>query len=135
MEKTFLDFCRSLEAPRIEGMVTYPLDEVVLAALVVVLRGADDWDEIELCASEKLGILRQYLPYAAGVAPEQTLRRVFRVLGGGGVSGGFRGIGCPGLPGSWGAALRLTARPCAAVPMRARAGKATHSQRPCIMTV
>lgn len=82
MERTFLDFCRGLEDPRIEGMVTYPLAEVMLSALVGVLCGADDFEEIDLCASEKLEVLRRYLPYACGVAPEQTLRRVFRALDG-----------------------------------------------------
>ena len=32
---------------RIPGMVTYPLDEILLATLVGVVCGADDWEGIE----------------------------------------------------------------------------------------
>ncbi|PWB95638.1 hypothetical protein C5689_00525 [Methylosinus sporium] len=32
---------------RIPGMVTYPLDEILLTALVGVVCGADDWDGVE----------------------------------------------------------------------------------------
>jgi hypothetical protein len=39
---------------RIAGMVTYPLDEVLLATLVGVVCGADDWEGVEEIAAGAL---------------------------------------------------------------------------------
>lgn len=125
MEKTFLDFCRGLEDPRIEGMVTYPLDEVMLATLVGVLCGADDWDEIELCASEKLGILRRYLPYAAGVASEQTLRRVFRALDGAAFQNAFSAW-MQGFAGQVGRGIAIDGKTLCGSADAGKGGKALH---------
>ena len=80
MTDTFLDFCGDVCDPRVTGMVTYPLDEVFLSALTGVLCGADDWEAIALCASEKEAFLKTILPFAEGIPSEQTMRRVFRAL-------------------------------------------------------
>jgi DDE_Tnp_1-associated len=61
-------------------MVTYPLDETLLATLVGDLRGADDWDAIELLSREYVAWLKQFLPYENGVAKAKTFRKVFRLL-------------------------------------------------------
>ncbi len=39
----FLDHMRMVPDHRISGMVTYPLDEILLATLAGVVCGADDW--------------------------------------------------------------------------------------------
>ena len=44
MSLGFLDHMRVVPDHRIPGMVTYPLDEVLLATLVGVVCGADDWE-------------------------------------------------------------------------------------------
>jgi hypothetical protein len=36
----------------VAGLVTYRLDEILLATLALVLRGADDFDAIELSSLE-----------------------------------------------------------------------------------
>ena len=67
---------------RILGMVTYPLDEILLATLVSFVCGADDWDGVEEVGSGALGWLREFLPFESGVASAQILRRwsgVFRL--------------------------------------------------------
>jgi predicted transposase YbfD/YdcC len=80
MTGTFLDLCCGLEEYRVPGMVTYPLAEIVFAAFIGVMCSGDDWEDIALIAAEKVDFLRRYLPYADGVAPEQTMRRCFAYL-------------------------------------------------------
>jgi predicted transposase YbfD/YdcC len=76
----FLDHMRAVPDHRIPGMVTYPLDEILLATLVGVVCGADDWEGIEEVAKGALDWLRRFLPFANGIPTAQTLRKVFRVL-------------------------------------------------------
>jgi hypothetical protein len=54
MTISFLEQMKEIPDHRITGMVTYPLDEILLATLVGVLCGADDWEAIEL-----LGLFRR----------------------------------------------------------------------------
>ena len=76
----FLDHMRVVPDHRIPGMVTYPLDEVLLATLVGVVCGADDWEGVEEVATGALDWLGGFLPFANGIATAQTLRKVFRLL-------------------------------------------------------
>lgn len=80
MPASFLSLMNGVADPRIAGMITYAMDEMLLAALVGVLCGAEDFDDIENIGGELLGWLRGFLPYEHGIAPAQTMRRVFRVL-------------------------------------------------------
>lgn len=80
MAMGFLDWVGCVPDHRVPGMVTYPLDEILLATLVGVVCGADDWDGIEEVASGALDWLRRFLPYADGIATAQTFRKVFRLL-------------------------------------------------------
>ena len=70
-------------------MVTYPLDEVLLATLVGVVCGADDWEEVEEIAKGALDWLRDFLPYRNGVPTAQTFRKVFRLLDAQALARGF----------------------------------------------
>ena len=76
----FLDHMRAVPDHRIPGMVTYPLDEILLATLVAVVCGADDWEGIEEIAKGALDWLRDFLPFASGIPSAQTFRKVFRLL-------------------------------------------------------
>jgi predicted transposase YbfD/YdcC len=76
----FLDHMRTIPDHRIPGMVSYPLDEILLATLTGVVCGADDWEGIEEVASGALDWLRGFLPFANGIATAQTFRKVFRLL-------------------------------------------------------
>lgn len=80
MSIKFLEQIQQIEEPRIAGMVTYRLDEILLAALVGVLCRAEDFDEIEDVCNELLDWLRQFLPFKHGIAPAQTLRRTLARL-------------------------------------------------------
>jgi predicted transposase YbfD/YdcC len=76
----FLDHMRVVPDHRIPGMVTYPLDELLLAALVGIVCGADDWEGIEEIAKGALDWLRGFLPFTNGIPTAQTFRKVFRLL-------------------------------------------------------
>jgi hypothetical protein len=75
----FLEHIKEVPDHRVAGMVTYPLDEILLATLVGVLCGVDDWEAVELLSREYLGWLKQFLPYKSGVPHAQTFRKVFRL--------------------------------------------------------
>jgi predicted transposase YbfD/YdcC len=76
----FLSEMKAVPDHRVAGMVTYPLDEILLATLVSVICGANDWERVEDYACESLDWLRRYLPFAAGVPSAQTFRKVFRLI-------------------------------------------------------
>jgi predicted transposase YbfD/YdcC len=80
MGKNFLDHLKAIEDPRIAGMTTYALDEVLVSLLVGLLCGGDDFDEIEMICTEHLGWLQGFLCFKHGIAPAQTLRRVLQML-------------------------------------------------------
>ena len=80
MSINFLDHIAIVEDHRVPGMVTYPLDEVLLSTLVGLICRADDFDEVELICCEQLEWLRQFLPFEHGIPQAQTLRKIFRLL-------------------------------------------------------
>jgi predicted transposase YbfD/YdcC len=80
MSLSFLDHISIIEDHRVPGMVTYPLNEVLLTTLVGLICRADDFDEIELTGLEQLDWLRQFLPFEHGVPQAQTFRKIFRLL-------------------------------------------------------
>ena len=106
MSLGFLDHMRVVPDHRIPGMVTYPLDEVLLATLVGVVCGADDWEGVEEVATGALDWLRAFLPFSSGVPTGQTLRKVFRLLDTEALQRGFA---------AWAASLRAEAREVIAV--------------------
>jgi predicted transposase YbfD/YdcC len=80
MTISFLEYFKEVPDHRVVGMVTYPLDEVLLATLVGVLCGADEWDTIELLSREYMAWLQRFLPYKSGIPSAQTFRKIFRLL-------------------------------------------------------
>lgn len=75
--RNLIEHLSDIEDPRIEGLVTYPLDEILFAVLIGVLCRMEEWDEIVYFAEVNLEWLRQFLPYANGIASEKTFRLVF----------------------------------------------------------
>jgi len=112
----FLDHMRVVPDHRIPGMVTYPLDEVLLATLVGVVCGADDWEGVEEIATGALDWLRGFLRFANGVPTAQTLRKVFRLLDTQALQRGFA---------AWAASLRAEAREVIAVDGKTLRGSKT----------
>src|SRR5208337_4415324 len=116
MSLGFLDHMRVVPDHRIPGMVTYPLDEVLLATLVGVVCGADDWEGVEEIATGALDWLRDFLPFAYGIPTAQTLRKVFRLLDTQALQRGFA---------AWTASLRAEAREVIAVDGKTLRGSKT----------
>ncbi len=116
MSLGFLDHMRVVPAHRIPGMVTCPLDEVLLAKLVGVVCGADDWEGVEEVAAGALDWLRGFLPFANGIATAQTLRKVFRLLDTQALQRGFA---------AWAASLRAEAQGVIAVDGKTLRGSKT----------
>ncbi len=116
MSLGFLDHMRVVPDHRIVGMVTYPLDEVLLTTLVGVVCGADDWEGVEEVATGALDWLRSFLPFADGIATAQTLRKVFRLLDTQALQRGFA---------AWAASLRAEAREVIAVDGKTLRGSKT----------
>ena len=116
MSLGFLDHMRVVADHRVPGMVTYPVDEVLLATLVGVVCGADDWEGVEEIAEGALDWLRGFLPFANGIPTAQTLRKVFRLLDTGALQRGFA---------AWAASLRAEAREVIAVDGKTLRGSKT----------
>lgn len=76
----FLEHFAGVVDHRVRGMLTYPLDEMLLTALCAVLSGSDEWEEIAFWGEEHLTFLRRFLPFTHGVASARTFRDVFSLL-------------------------------------------------------
>lgn len=72
MPIVFLDEIRRFEDHRIAGMITYPLDEVLLTVLVGLLCRGKDFDEFKYICASQIDWMRTCLPFANGIAPAQT---------------------------------------------------------------
>jgi predicted transposase YbfD/YdcC len=76
----FLSSFESLDDPRQQAKVRYPLDEILLLVLCAVLSGADGWVEIATWGKKKLDFLRHFLPYAYGTPSHDQLGILFGAL-------------------------------------------------------
>lgn len=76
----FLEEFSVIEDPRVEGLVTYPLNEILLVTLCGVLSGNQDWEEIECWGEHSLKWLKQFLPFENGIPKAQTFNRVFNAI-------------------------------------------------------
>ncbi len=76
----FLSHFKELEDPRQRGKISYPLDEVLLLALLAVLAGAETFVDIARFGTKKLGILRRFRPFRHGTPAHDHLGDIFAVL-------------------------------------------------------
>jgi len=76
----FLSFFKDLPDPRQPGKVTYPLDEVLLLALLAVLAGAETFVDIARFGERKLDLLRRFRPFKDGTPAHDHLGDIFAVL-------------------------------------------------------
>ena len=77
---SFLCHFSDLPDARQAGKVVYPLNEVLLLALLGVLAGADSFTAISRFGEKKLNLLRRFLPFADGTPPHDTLGDIFATL-------------------------------------------------------
>jgi len=76
----FLKHFASIDDPRQEAKVTYPLDEVFLLVLCAVISGADGWTSIALYGEKKIDLLRRFLPFKDGTPSHDQLGILFARL-------------------------------------------------------
>src|SRR5471030_475284 len=76
----FLNHFNDLSDPRQRGKVVYPLDEVLLLALLAVLAGADSFVEIARFGDKKLDLLRRFRPFRDGTPSHDHLGDIFAAL-------------------------------------------------------
>ena len=78
-KKALLEHFADLEDPR-SRQSPHDLMELLLTAVCAVLSGADGWAGVALWGRAKLPWLRQFLPFANGVASHDTFGRVIALL-------------------------------------------------------
>jgi len=76
----FLNHFKDMPDPRQRGKVMYPLDEILLLALLAVLAGADSFVEIARFGCKKLDLLRRFRPFADGTPSHDHLGDIFAAL-------------------------------------------------------
>jgi DDE_Tnp_1-associated len=76
----FLNYFNDLPDPRQRGKVMYPLDEILLLALLAVLAGADSFVEIARFGCKKRALLRRFRPFLDGTPSHDHLGDIFAAL-------------------------------------------------------
>jgi predicted transposase YbfD/YdcC len=76
----FLEYFEDLPDPRQRGKVMYPLDEVLLLALLAVLAGAETFVDIARFGAKKLTLLRRFRPFLGGTPSHDHLGDIFASL-------------------------------------------------------
>ena len=77
---SFLGYFKTLPDHRQAGKVTYPLDEILLLALLAVLAGAEGFTDIARFGEKKLALLRRFRPFADGTPSHDHLGDIFATL-------------------------------------------------------
>jgi predicted transposase YbfD/YdcC len=76
----FLGHFSDLTDCRQPGKVIYPLDEVLLLALLAVLAGAETFTDIARFGEKKLALLRRFRPFKDGTPPHDRVGEIFAAL-------------------------------------------------------
>ena len=76
----FLDYFKDFPDPRQRGKVLYPLEEVLLLCLLVVLGGAETFVDIARFGEKKIGLLRRFRPFRDGTPSHDHLGDIFATL-------------------------------------------------------
>ena len=75
--KRFVRIFKEVSDERAQGMIDYPLVEVLLIAFLAVLGGASTWIDIQLFGEAKEQWLRKFLNLKHGIPSHDTFERVF----------------------------------------------------------
>jgi predicted transposase YbfD/YdcC len=71
---------KTIHDPRIERGKKYLLEDIIFIAIVSIICGADDWNEIEEFANLKIVWFRKFLLLPNGIPSHDTFNRVFSLL-------------------------------------------------------
>lgn len=78
--RRFVRLFRSVDDNRLDGMVEYPLVEILLITFLAVLANASTWADIAHFAESKKRWLKKFIPLKNGVPSHDTFRRVFSLI-------------------------------------------------------
>jgi predicted transposase YbfD/YdcC len=78
--KRFIRLAKQVPDNRMEGMIEYPLKEILLVAFFAVLSGMDNWSQIALFGRVRAPWLKKFLKFNNGVPSHDTFRRVFSLI-------------------------------------------------------
>jgi hypothetical protein len=108
----FLHHFKDLTDARQQAKVVYPLDEVLLVALLATLAGAETFTDIARFGEKKLALLRRFRPFKDGTPPHDRIGDIFATLDAEQFEHCFIAwvASVTGLPEG---SSRLTVRPCA----------------------
>jgi hypothetical protein len=76
----FLNHFKDLTDTRQQAKVVYPLDEVLLLALLATLAGAEAFTDIARFGEQKLALLRRFRPFKDGTPPHDRVGDIFATL-------------------------------------------------------
>src|SRR3978361_1843044 len=76
----FLHHFKDLTDARQQAKVVYPLDEVLLVALLATLAGAGTFTDIARFCEKKLALLRRFRPFKDGTPPHDRIGDIFVTL-------------------------------------------------------
>jgi predicted transposase YbfD/YdcC len=76
----FLHHFKGLTDTRQQSKVVYPLDEVLLLALLATLAGAETFTDIARFGEKKLVLLRRFRPFTDGTPPHDRIGDIFATL-------------------------------------------------------
>lgn len=78
--RRFVRLFRDVTDARIDGMIDYPLTEILLITFLAVLANASTWTEIAYFGESKKRWLKKFIPLKNGVPSHDTFRRVFSLM-------------------------------------------------------
>lgn len=78
--RRFLNIFKEIDDKRIDGMIDYPLEEIILITFLAVLGNASTWTEIEHFGLAKEKWLKKFLKLKNGIPSHDTFRRVFGLI-------------------------------------------------------
>ncbi|MFI3173500.1 MAG: ISAs1 family transposase [Eubacteriales bacterium] len=76
----FVRLLKDVDDTRLQGMVEYPLEEIILIAFLAVLGNASTWAEMEFFGKSNQRWLKKFLKLKHGIPSHDTFRRVFALI-------------------------------------------------------
>lgn len=76
----FLRIFQKIDDSRIQAMIDYPLEEIILIAFLAVLGNASTWTDMERFGKKKQRWLKKFLRLKNGIPSHDTFRRVFSLI-------------------------------------------------------
>ena len=79
-QKEFIELFNTIEDPREDGRILYPIAEILFLVIAGVLSCAESWREIVRYGNMNIEFLRNYLPFNQGIPSKSVLSRVFGMI-------------------------------------------------------